>query len=218
MLFSAGAGIPGCAKRSRPSRRSRRALGFAPRGAPKVLPGEERLKAAEASMRDDVVTTTKWQSLKSAFETANDTYGVIESEIELKSAELRKLNRIRRVCRDVRKRAETQSAIDTLREVIPFDADASKILEKAAKDEAGATARIATLSEQIAALKAECAALIFDEAFLARAEDIAQLRDRRIQVRAGKADLPSGGRNWPRQKQHSIASPASLNGAEISIS
>jgi len=141
-------------------------------------------------MRDDVVTTTKWQALKSAFETANDAYSVIESEIELKSAELRKLNRIRRVCRDVRKRAETQSAIDALREVIPFDADASKILEKAAKDEAAATARIATLSEQIAALEAECAALIFDEALLARAEDIAQLRDRRIQVRAGKADLP----------------------------
>ena len=46
------------------------------------------------------------------------------------------------------------------------------------------------MSEQIAALEAECAALIFDDALLARAEDIAQLRDRRIQVRAGKADLP----------------------------
>jgi uncharacterized protein YhaN len=141
-------------------------------------------------MRDNVVTTTKWQALKSAFETANDAYGVIEGEIEIKSAELRKLGRIRRVHRDVRKRAEAQAAIDALREIIPFDADASKILEKAATDEAAATARIATLSEQIAALEAECAALIFDDTLLARAEDIAQLRDRRIQVRGGKADLP----------------------------
>jgi uncharacterized protein YhaN len=191
MLFSASAGIMGLRETLKAMEAEADALWASRRAAHrKYFQAEERLKAAEASMRDDVVTTTKWQSLKSAFETANDAYGVIESEIELKSAELRKLNRIRRVCRDVRKRAETQSAIDALREVIPFDADASKVLEKAAKDEAGATARIATLSEQIVALEAECAALIFDEAFLARAEDIAQLRDRRIQVRAGKADLP----------------------------
>ena len=29
-------------------------------------------------MRDNVVTTSKWQLLKSAFETANDAYSVIE--------------------------------------------------------------------------------------------------------------------------------------------
>ncbi|MBX9776273.1 MAG: AAA family ATPase [Xanthobacteraceae bacterium] len=191
MLFSASAGIMGLRETLKTMEAEADALWASRRAAHrKYFQAEERLKAAEASMRDDVVTTTKWQALKSAFETANEAYGVIESEIELKSAELRKLGRIRRVCRDVRKRAETQSAIDPLREVISFDADASKILEKAAKDEAAATARIATLSEQIAALEAGCAALIFDEALLARAEDIAQLRDRRIQVRAGKADLP----------------------------
>ncbi|MBB4364336.1 uncharacterized protein YhaN [Bradyrhizobium sp. CIR18] len=191
MLFSASAGIIGLRETLKAMETEADALWASRRAAHrKYFQAEERLKAAEASMRDDVVTTTKWQALKTAFETANDAYGVIESEIEIKSAELRKLNRIRRVCRDVRKRAETQSAIDALHEVVPFDADAARILEKAAKDEAAATARIATLSEQIAALKAECAALIFDEALLARAEDIAQLRDRRIQVRTGKADLP----------------------------
>jgi uncharacterized protein YhaN len=148
------------------------------------------LKNADASLRESVVTTTKWQSLKSAFEAANDAYGVIESEIELKSAELGKLGRIRRVHRNVRKRMETEGAIAALGTVIPFDTDASQILENAAKDEAAAKERIATLSEQIATLEAECAALIFDDALLARAEDVAQLRDRRIQVRAGKADLP----------------------------
>ena len=191
MLFSASAGITGLRETLKAMEAEADALWASRRAAHrKYFQAEERLKAAEASMRDNVVTTTKWLSLKSAFETANDAYGFIESEIELKSTELRKLNRIRRVCRDVRKRAETQSAIDSLREVIPFDADASKILEQAAKREAAATARIATLSEQIAALEAECATLIFDDALLARAEDITQLRDRRIQVRAGKADLP----------------------------
>lgn len=191
MLFSASAGIIGLRETLKTMEAEADELWASRRAAHrKYFQAEERLKAAEASMRDDVVTTTKWQALKSEFETANDAYGNIDSEIELKSAELRKLNRIRRVCRDVRKHLETQSTIEALREVIPFDADASKILEKAAKDEAVATARIAALSEQIAALKAECAALVFDETLLARADDIAQLRDRRIQVRAGKADLP----------------------------
>ncbi|WP_316395204.1 ATP-binding protein [Bradyrhizobium sp. 33ap4] len=191
MLFSASAGITGLRETLKAMESEADALWASRRAAHRrYFQAEERLKSAEASMRDDVVTTAKWQALKSAFEAANDAYGVIESKIELKSAELRKLGRIRRVCRDVRKRAETQSAITALREAVPFDADASEVLEKAAKDEAAATARIATLSEQIAALELERAALIFDEALLARAEDIAQLRDRRIQVRAGKADLP----------------------------
>jgi uncharacterized protein YhaN len=191
MLFSASAGIMGLRETLKAMEAEADNLWASRRAAHrKYFQAEDRLKAAEASMRDNVVTTTKWQSLKSAFEAANHAYGIIESEIEIKSTELRKLNRIRRVCRDIRKRDETQSAIRALGEVIPFDSDTSKTLEKAAKDEAAAKARIATLSEQISALEAERAALIFDEVLLARAEDIVQLRDRRIQVRAGKADLP----------------------------
>ncbi len=170
----------------------------------KYFAAEDRLKAAEASMRENVVTTGKWQLLRSAFEASNDAYGAIEVEIERKMAELRKLSRIRRVCRNVRKRAETESAIQALGEVIPFDADASRILEKAAKDEAAAMARVATLNDQIAALEAERAVLTFDDDLLARAEDIAQLRDRRIQVRAGKSDLP-------KRRAELAATEASLN-------
>ena len=90
----------------------------------------------------------------------------------------------------MRKRAETEAAIQALGKVIPFDADASRLLEKAAKDDADAASRIATLNEQIAALQAERTALTYDQALLARADDIQQLHDRRIQIRAGKADLP----------------------------
>jgi uncharacterized protein YhaN len=191
MLFSASAGITGLRETLKAMEAEADALWASRRAAHrKYFQAEERLKAAEASMRDNVVTTIKWQALKSAFETANDAYAVIEGEIELKTAELRKLGRIRRVHRNVRKRCEAQSALDALGDVIPFDADASEVLEKAATEEAAATARIAALSEQILALEAECAALIFDDALLARTEDIAQLHDHRIQVRAGKADLP----------------------------
>jgi uncharacterized protein YhaN len=191
MLFSAGAGILGLRETLKAMEAEADALWASRRaGHRKYFQAQDRLEAAEASMRENVVTTTKWQSLKSAFETANEAHSVIEREIETKSAELRKLNRIRRVCRDVRKRAESESAIKALGTVVPFDDDASKTLEKAAKDEAAATGRIAALSEQIAALEAERAGLTFDETLLARAEDIAQLHDRRIQIRSGKADLP----------------------------
>jgi uncharacterized protein YhaN len=191
MLFSASAGMTGLRETLKAMEAEADALWASRRAAHrKYFQAEERLKAAEAALRENVVTTTKWQSLKSAFEAASDAYGLIESEIESKTADLRKLNRVRRVCRDVRKRADAQNATAALGEVTPFEAGISEILEKAAKDEAAATARIATLSEQITALEAERAALIFDNALLARTEDIAQLRDRRIQVRAGKADLP----------------------------
>jgi uncharacterized protein YhaN len=191
MLFSASAGITGLRETLKAMEAEADALWASRRAAHrKYFQAEERLKAAEAGLRENVVTTSKWQLLKSGFETSNDAHTAIEQEIELKSAELSKLNRIRRVCRDVRKRAETQSAIETLGTVIAFDADAARILEAAAADEAAATARIVALSEQIAALEVERGALNFDDGLLARAEDIAQLRDRRIQVRAGKADLP----------------------------
>jgi uncharacterized protein YhaN len=191
MLFSASAGIMGLRETLKTMEAEADALLASRRAAHrKYFQAEDRLKAADASMRETVVTTSKWQLLKSAFETCENAYAAIESEIEFKSAELRKLNRIRRVGRDVRKRAEAVGAIQALGEIVQFDAEDSKILEMAAKDEAAATARIAILSEQIAALEAERAALAFDDALLARAEDIAQLRDRRIQVRAGKADLP----------------------------
>ena len=191
MLFSASAGIMGLREILKAMQAEADTLWASRRAVHrKYFQAEDRLKSAEASMRESVVTTSKWQLLKSAFETSNDAYGAIEGEIELKTTELRKLNRVRRVCRDLRARAETEGAVQSLGEVIPFDADDSKILEKAAKDEAAATVRITTLNEQIAALNAERAALTFDDALLARVEDIAQLRDRRIQVRAGKADLP----------------------------
>ena len=191
VLFSASAGIMGLRENMKAMEDEADALWASRRAAHrKYFQAEERLKFAEAAMRGHVVTTSKWQLLKSAFETTNDAYKAIEQEIELKSAELRKLSRIRRVCRDVRKRAETETAIQALGAVIPFDADASQLLEKAAKDDADAASRIATLNEQIAALQAEQSALVFDQALLARADDIQLLHDRRIQIRAGKADLP----------------------------
>ena len=191
MLFSASAGIIGLRESLKAMEAEADALWASRRAAHrKYFQAEERLKSAEASMREHVVTTAKWQMLKSAFETANSDYQAIERQIEVKSAELRKLNRIRRVCRDVRERAKTEAAIQALGKVIPFAKDASQQLEKAAKDDADASSRIRTLNEQITGLETERATLAYDQALLSRAEDVQQLHDRRIQIRAGKADLP----------------------------
>jgi uncharacterized protein YhaN len=191
ILFSASAGIMGLRETLKAMEEEADALWASRRAAHrKFFQAEERLKSADASMREHLVTTGKWQLLKSAFETADEAYRAIEQEIETKSAELRKLSRIRRVCRDVRKRSETEAAIQALGTVIPFADDALDVLEKAARDDADAASRIATLKEQIAGLRVERAALVYDQALLARAEDIQHLHDRRIQVRAEKADLP----------------------------
>jgi uncharacterized protein YhaN len=156
----------------------------------KYFQAEERLKSAEAAMRDHIVTAGQWQLLKTAFEAADAAYQAIEREIEFRSAELRRLSRIRRVYRDVRKREETEAAIQALGLVTPFDDDAAQLLENSAKSDADAKLRVATLNEQVAALRAEQSTLVFDSAFLSRADDIQRLHDRRIQIHAGRADLP----------------------------
>lgn len=191
MLFSASAGITGLRASLKAMEEEADAL-WAPRraGRRKYFQAEDKLHSADASMRQHLVTTGKWQLLKTAFESADNAYQAIEQEIELKSAELRKLNRIRRVCRDVRERAQTKTAMQALGKVVPFAQESSQRLEKAAKDDADAASRIATLNEQIAALETERATLAYDQALLVRADDVQHLHDRRIQIRAGKADLP----------------------------
>jgi uncharacterized protein YhaN len=191
MLFSASAGITGLRESLKAMEGEADMLWASRRAAHrKYFQAEERLKSAEASMREHVVTTSQWRLLEGAFETADEAYQAIEQEIEVKSAELRRLIRIRRVCRDVRKLLETESAIQALDEVIPFAENSFQLLEKAAKDDADAASRIATLNEQISGLQAERTALSYDQALPARADDIEQLHDRRIQIRAAKADLP----------------------------
>jgi chromosome segregation ATPase len=62
--------------------------------------------------------------------------------------------------------------------------------ERSLPSDADASSRIDALNEQVAVLERERASLTYDQMLLSRADDIEQLRDRRIQIRAGKADLP----------------------------
>src|SRR5581483_3487458 len=87
MLFSASAGITGLRETLKTMEAEADALWASRRaGHRRYFQAEERLKAAEAGLRQNVVTTSKWQLLKSAFETANHAHTAIEQEIEIKSA------------------------------------------------------------------------------------------------------------------------------------
>jgi len=191
MLFSAGAGIVGLRDRLKALDEEADALWALRRaGRRKYYQAEERLKAADSALRQHTVTASKWQELKRAYETAQEAYNAVEQEIEAKSAELRKLSRIRRVYRDVRRQSELDSGIAALGEVTPLAENAWQSLQAAEHDNANATTRIETLTEQLDTARKQRAELNYDEALLLRAEDIKELQERRIQVRAGKADLP----------------------------
>jgi hypothetical protein len=191
MLFSAGAGIVGLRDRRKAIDEEADALWANRRAAHrKYYQADDRLKAAEASLRERTVTAAKWQELKTALEDANAVYGSVEAEIETKSAELRKLNRVRRVFRDVRKRSQLADEIAALGDVLLLPEDAVSALDEAIREDNAAATRIETLTEEIETLQKERSELSYDEAFLIRADDIDRLHERRIQIRVGRTDLP----------------------------
>ncbi len=191
ILFSAGAGIAGLRERLKKLHADADALwGNRRAGRRKYFQVEDRLKEAESALREHTVTAKRWHELHTALDKANEDYERLEAETEAKTAEQRKLSRIRRVYRNVQKHSEASKRIEELGEVIPLPEDASRQFEEAATNDAHAQTRLSALTDQIEALRAERSALTFDENLLSRGEDINQLHERRIQVRNGKSDLP----------------------------
>jgi uncharacterized protein YhaN len=191
MLFSAGAGIVGLRDRRKAIDEEADTLWASRRAAHrKYYQADDKLKAADASLRDHTITATKWQELKTALADADSAYSSLEAGIESRSAELRKLNRIRRVFRDVRKRLQIAGEIEALGDGIFLPEGAAAALEEAIRDDGTANTRIETLTEEIEKLQRERAELSYEEPLLIRAEDIARLHERRIQIRLGRTDLP----------------------------
>src|SRR5262249_11079446 len=154
-LYSAAAGMVGLREQIGKMNDEANALWARRASQRKYNLADERLKSAEHAVREHTVTASRWHDLRSALDAACAAYGDIESDIQMKSAEARKLTRIRRVCRHVRVRAELNAAIEALGEVIALPEDASRILENALNDDNQAAARLATVLEQIDALACE---------------------------------------------------------------
>ena len=191
MLFSAGAGLGGL--RETLADLSDEADGlWSPRRAVrrKYYQVADRLKAADDALRSHTVTARAWQALNEANDATQETYAQIEKKIEETSAEQRKLGRIRRVYRDVGRKAELGQTIAALGDVTVLPEDALQILQAADGDQITATTRVDTLKNQLKAAREERAKLSFDEVIILHQHDIDQLHEHRIKVKKGRDDLP----------------------------
>ena len=191
MLFSAGAGLSGLRETLNALKEEADEL-WAPRRAArrKYYQAEDRLKEARRTLREHTVTVADWRKLEQAVEAVQESYAALEREIEEKSAEQRKLGRIRRVYGNVRRNAELEEGIAALGEVTPLREDARQILRDAERNDAATAGRIETLRKQIDSARDERSKLTYDEGLIAHEDDIEQLHERRITARSAQADLP----------------------------
>lgn len=191
MLFSASAGILGLSERLKALREEGDAL-WGPRRAAhrRYYQLEDRQKAAESALRELTVTVSKWQDLKRDYEKAEQEYFTFEEQIADLSIQQRKTIRIRRVFSDVKRLQEVDKGLEELVDASIMPEDAESVLATAERAIAEATAKIEGVTEQLEALQEARASLHVDDALLLRAQDIAQLEEQRIRVRAGKIDLP----------------------------
>ena len=192
MLFSAGAGLSGLRETLNALEEEADEL-WAPRRAArrKYYQADDRLREARKTLREHTVTVADWGKLEQAVEAVQETYAALEQEIEEKSAEQRKLGRIRRVYGSVRRYAELEEGTATLGEVTLLREDARQILRDAERNDAATAGRIETLRNQVDSARDDRSKLICDEGLIAHEDDIEQLHERRITARSAKADLPA---------------------------
>ena len=192
MLFSAGAGLSGLRETLNALEQEADEL-WAPRRAArrKYYQVDDRLKEARTTLREHTVTVADWRKLEQAVQAVQETYAALEQEIEEKSAEQRKLGRIRRVYGNVRRNAELEEGIAALGEVTLLREDALKILRDAERNDAATAGRIETLRNQIDSARDERSKLTCDEGLIAHEDDIEQLHEQRITARSAKTDLPA---------------------------
>ena len=194
MLFSAGAGLSGLRETLNALEQEADEL-WAPRRAArrKYYQADDRLKEARRTLREHTVTVADWRKLEQAVDGVQETYAVLEKEIEEKSAEQRKLGRIRRVYGNVRRNAELEEGIAALGGVTLLREDALQILRDAERNDAAIAGRVETLKGQIETVREERSKLTHDEGLIAHESDIEQLHEQRIAARDAKVDLPALG-------------------------
>ena len=191
MLFAAGTGIAGLRHRLEGLSTEADSL-WAPRRARhrKYYLAYDKLKEAEKELREQTLTTHKWQELKSAFETAKCAYAEVETEFEDLSVNRKRLGRIRRVFPHVRRKAELDRTLEELGDVAPLPEESGKILDASERKEWEALARIDTLNNHLGRAQEEQEALAYDERLVTHAEDIERLHERRIEIRRMRVDIP----------------------------
>ena len=114
MLFSAGAGVGGL--REQLNQLSNEAdLLWSPGKRAKSRRfsiAEDKLKAAQQSLREQTFSAAKWEEHKKDYEDAKEAYGNIDKAIGEATVNRNRLSRIRRVYRNIRRKQELDQLSD----------------------------------------------------------------------------------------------------------
>ena len=150
----------------------------------------DRLEEAQSRQREHSLSVNAWRAARKALGDAEKRLLQCRQEHEDTSKELKKLVRIRRVHGAIRRRRELRQRIDTLGDVIVLAEDAAEQFSRAEQQEAKIRAQVDILAPQLQEAQKALEGITFDEAFVRRADEIAQLNEQRIAVRSGREDLP----------------------------
>ncbi len=191
MLFSASAGIAGLPQRLATLEQEADDLWGARRASRRrYTQAMDRLETTEKALRERTLTAAQWEESRDAYAASKATCAALETEFEHLDAEVRRLDRIRRVYRHVQAKADLAARLQALGTVIPLPEGAREALQAAERRVFEATTRCDTLSQQLQRVRAERAALVGDAVLRQRAEEVESLHERRIEVRQKKGDLP----------------------------
>jgi uncharacterized protein YhaN len=191
MLFAAGTGVSGLREQLSSLERTADEL-WAPRRAAhrKYYEALEALETAEKVQREQTVTATDWNKLKRALDEAQAAYEELLKDIETRTAEQRKLGRIRRVYRRIMELADIERELEELGEPAALPQDAESKLTAALTDQANANTQTGIYVGQLEHERAERGKLQCDGALLAQSEAIEGMHQRRIEVQKERSDLP----------------------------
>jgi len=190
-IFSAGTGLADLRQRMRALEAEADAL-WAPRQSGKRAWYEAKaaMDAAAKQERECTMTATKLQESTRALGKAKDECDRLEKERKQARQKQSKLVRIRRVYRNVQSLAAVDRELAEIGAESEFPEEASARLNNALQAHRSAQASIDTLTNQIDQAKKDRDSQVLDEELLARAEDVAILKQQRIEVQKEKMDLP----------------------------
>ena len=191
MLFSAGAGIAGLRGRiEKLSDEAKKLWSKRRAGHRRFYITHDKLTEAKKKLGEQALPTRTWRNLKRAYESAEEAYVAVDGKIKETSAERNRLIRIRRVFRDVRRKQKLDDQLTELGDIVALPEDAADVVVKAERKEAETATRIATLQDQLKRASKHLEELTFDRVLIQRSEDVDDLRERRIEVRSERGDLP----------------------------
>lgn len=142
----------------------------------------DRLKAAEATMREYQITGPQWEKLRKAAQEAQDAYETVGGQRRKVGAEQNRLERIRRVMPHVRRYEQLQANLEALGAVVSLDEDAKPVFDAATDSIRRGDSGIQEQEDRIKAINERVEATDCDDEILGRAEDIDRIIERRARV------------------------------------